>query len=566
MGNSQNAPVGTEDYRHFRISLVEQRIETNQSSTKDSNDKDESGILQLESLLSKGRGLHFSGKDKEILLEESAKGMPDLLEKYIEILYRIVASKPKQEYLDQSLSIIEKLFLGMVEGQGLSQASRLVQRIHAFSKQTDKDDNLDHTYAAKLVLDKICTRNLISELLGSLRTASSEEQVDQTRSQEATSFLALLGESTIDHALNYLSSVSDIGDRKQIASLLAIFGKNQVNLFKDKLSTAKGNHALGLLETLLATDSSSTTKKEVLKYVKDTISNSEFTQRTKEEKRSYFHLLSDIEEKKAIQFFRECFSQSNKLRRSKIDEMRALAAYEIGYLDDKSFLSDLKKGEKSRFSSALFKWACSQAVGMIEGTIKRDENTRVTVTPEQLTQTALETAPQPEFESLPKPEDAPIPDSRPKKTPKAKSTRQTSSAKEPLHKKEPEPSKSCEQTESTTKAKTSESVANKQQPEQLSVQPPQKEHQNSPEPLERDSIPEQPKDTRKEQIEIKLPPGQLPDLPELPLFEPTSLVSEEQPSSPESELLNDTESNDQRKSNNPKLDNLLASFLEEPDD
>jgi hypothetical protein len=97
--------------------------------------------------------------------------------------------------------------------------------------------------------------------------------------------------------------------------------------------------------------------------------------------RRIFNVLGSVGGKQMIPFFRECFNQSNPLKRAKVDEARALAAYMLGVLGDTDSRRELEKRAAGKLSGGFMKWACNQAIGMLDGAIPTSRATRTSMPP-----------------------------------------------------------------------------------------------------------------------------------------------------------------------------------------
>ena len=423
MGDPENAPAGTEEYRRLRIALGEKRFEQNGLEGTGASDKESIRIANIEAALAKGGGLHFSPEEKEDLLSQAEADENSIIEKYVEILYREVAAEPEEEHLKRIIAIIGQLFIGMVEGAGLTQAIRLVKLVRGFASKEEKGS--DNMKTVQLVLNEICSEKLVTKLLESLSSDSKIEAIDQDRVDEALCFFALLGHNVLEHILCFLTNIGDETTKKKLCGFLSSRGKHRVDLFKKSFDTASsktiqdllyilkeiGSPEAGLAMLRVATHDDWHIRVKVIEYssdvlppeklkslllkhlededervriatikrlskvagddvvrrIKELIVDSEFRFRNKLEKRMIFSVLGDLGGHSEILFFRECFGQSNPLRRTNIDEIRGLGAYMLGMLGDTESRPDLEKGAKSRLSSTFFKSACSQALNVLDG-------------------------------------------------------------------------------------------------------------------------------------------------------------------------------------------------------
>lgn len=458
-GDPENAPASTDEYRQVRMALTERRIEPGEPAPAVSVEEERAKIAKFQKLISQGGGLYFSPQDRTRLLEEARKGQPRLIERYIEILYRLAASGPEEEHLKKILAIIGQLFLGLVSGSGLDQASRLVKLIRSFAENAGEQQAGERQRVVDLVLKEISNRDMVVGMLRSLAPKNRGETIDLERAKTILDFLSLLGESTLEFILDHLGEIADPPIRSQVCGIAGVLGRKKVDLFAQKLTGAGGKLALDLLEILKAigtpeaadailmvadhpepevrlkviryADSlvdkdrmkplllrglrdnnervrsaaikrlESSEGSDVVEQLKQVIADNDFSYRDKEEKRRIFVVLGTVGGKDTIPFFRECFNQSNPLKRSKIDEVRGLAAYMLGMLDDVDSRGEIEKKAGGKLVSAFFKWSCSQALGMFDGKVAKRQTGRISVPPALAAGFGFDSDSRPSSDSLP---------------------------------------------------------------------------------------------------------------------------------------------------------------------
>jgi hypothetical protein len=471
-GDPENAPASTDEYRQVRMALTERRIEPGDPAAPVSLEEEQRRISKFQALISKEGGLYFSPQDRARLLEEAKRGQQRLVEKYIEILYRLAASGPEEEHLKKILAIIGQLFLGLVSGSGLDQAARLLKLIKSFAQSAGGKPEQEKV--VNLVLGEVSNRDTVIRLLRSLAPKNRGETIELERAKEVFDFLALLGDSTIEYILDYMGEVVDPSVRSQVCGMAAVLGRKQTGMFAEKLTGAKGNLTGDLLEILKAIGTSEAAeamlqaafhpepeirlkvvtyadklvpkekmKPLLLKHLKDNnervrgaalkrledakgddvverlkeiILDNDFSYRGKEEKRRIFHVLGSVGGQQMLPFFRECFNQSNPLRRSRVDEARGLAAYMLGVLGDIESRKDLEKRVGGKLASAFLKWSCAQAIGMLDGTIAKSRSSRSSMPPALASDFRIDSADRPSAESIPS---APEPQPEPKPEPQS---------------------------------------------------------------------------------------------------------------------------------------------------
>jgi hypothetical protein len=422
-GDRSSGAEGTEDYRKIRVALTERTAEAGPEIARRASADETQQIAQLDQFSRAGK-LAFTDEIKQFLLAEVAKGEPSLLGKYTEVLLRVITHAENAEHKQRLQDVIRTVFLGMAEGPGVVQACALLERLRVIAKDPEVDAGIKEALA--LVLARVGDAEMVARTMRGLAPQKAGDVVEDAQVNGVLRLIALLGPVTIPHVLDGLHNVPNPQVREKLADLLARLGPNKVDLFKERLG-AEGAKSVGeILHILIkigtpeAMDAmldaaehprpeirlkvvnefgSASGKKvtrvvlerindeddrvrqaaitkletlppeDIVRPLKEAIRSQDFQYRDKDEKRRLFAVLGEAGGQNTLPFFRECFETKNTLKRASIDELRACGAYMLGVMGDEASRKALEKGAKSRLTSSFFKWACSQAVGMLDGKI-----------------------------------------------------------------------------------------------------------------------------------------------------------------------------------------------------
>ncbi|MDD5307753.1 MAG: HEAT repeat domain-containing protein [Deltaproteobacteria bacterium] len=418
MGDKEHAPAGTEDYRRIRVALGERRMTTGAIPPQKPTSDEANRVAQIEALAQPGGGLHFSKAVAAPLREQAIAGDPHLVEKYVEILYRLIVQEPDGEQVERALRVIRQLFVGLMTPAGIDQAIGIVTR---FGELAAHDGGRSpHARPAGLVMAQVGDGEMVTKLLAML---TSDGPDAKPMADRVLTLLSLLGDVR-GHILDALERVGDPSVRRRLSDLVAADGEKCLELLRTRLSCAGDRllaeilYMLGRIGTKEAIDvlldAGSHPRPEVrLKVIEATgdarsdklkavlmkalgdenarvrtaalkrlekggadpavaqrlseiVRGKDFGYADKDEKRRVFLALGSAGGPAMIPFFRECFEQSNPLKRSRIDETRAYAAYMLGVLGDRESRGALEKAARGMLASPLLRSSCSQAIGLLD--------------------------------------------------------------------------------------------------------------------------------------------------------------------------------------------------------
>jgi HEAT repeat protein len=414
---------GSSMFREALNCLMERRAEAGPTVDKPPTETQTQQITKLEGLFREER-YSLKKKERKELLELVKAGEPHLVGKYVEVLLRAMAFMEKQEDKDRGRSVIKQLFFGMVEGEGIEEACGLLQRLQSISTDPGAGDQI--MASVKDILNEVRSPELITRVMRGLSPQTVGDMVEDRHVDLVMRFLSLIGSPSIPDILLNLSNVPSPEIREKIAKLVARMGPEEIRLYKKYLADAKSDIISEIVIILVTIGSEEAieamltaisnpnvdVRLKVLEHIGDLktskVANAlvgrlkdpearvrdialrklkgmegqdiarkmqavtreaDFSYRDKDEKRNIFIAIGRLGGKSTISFFKEHFNTKNLLKRPAIDEARGSAAYMLGVLGDNSSRDALVKGSKSRFGSAYFRSACTQALSILDGAL-----------------------------------------------------------------------------------------------------------------------------------------------------------------------------------------------------
>jgi len=365
MGDPQGGSEGTELYRRIRLSLADRWADGSGSAIEAPFIADQERVRGV--LAEVGRDEGAAGSTA--MAEELDQGEAALVEKYVEVALRSMASSPDEEHRARALAILKQLLIGLVGGKEIERATRLLKRLGSMVEAAAGAGGVP-PQVARLAMGHVLDRDILRLLLGTLSPAMPGDVIPPARVEEVLRFLAIVPASVLEQAIPHLESVLEEVIRKRIADLMVQRGVASASDALEKQVRERLLAALDDPDRRVRRASidrlARMTGRKVAEGLEAAIRSKEFLGRDKDEKRRICEALGAVRGADAVPFFRDLFRTSNRLKREGIDELRACGAHMLGALGDRESRAEIEKGAGARLSSSFFRWTCGQALARLD--------------------------------------------------------------------------------------------------------------------------------------------------------------------------------------------------------